>query len=64
MNFNIEKIKNSIKKSGEHPDCYVYLHNYVNVFSQKYPNQKGIVFYLRNLIKKKGETSNNFFYEQ
>ena len=63
MLLNLDKIKSLIEKSESHPDCYVYLHNYVNVFAAKYPEQKGLAFMLRRQISEKGKKSKNYFYE-
>lgn len=63
MLLNLDKIQSSIENSKSHPDCYLYLYNYVNVFAAKYPEQKGLVFHLKKQISKKGKNSKNYFYE-
>ena len=63
MLLNLDKIQSSIENSESHPDCYLYLYNYVNVFAAKYPEQKGLVFHLKKQILEKGKNSKNYFYE-
>lgn len=64
MLFNFNRIKISIENACNHPESYVYLHNYVNVFLKKYPNQQGFTYFLRKMIEKKGNNSKNYFYEE
>ena len=63
MLLNLDKIQSSIENLESHPDCYLYLYNYVNVFAAKYPNQIGLVFHLRKQILEKGKNLKNYFYE-
>lgn len=63
MLLNLDKIQSSIENSESHPNSYMYLHNYVNIFAAKYPEQKGLVFHLKKQISEKGKNSKNYFYE-